>query len=102
MDWDMDDTTLFALGGERLTIVLVGDVPLARVDFDDQEDTKPDGKTIIGPLFISKRPAPTPKVSPLVPMPDEICNEIDDDDDPGGRTITGPPMTPRRPAPRRK
>jgi len=145
MDWDMDDETLFANGGERLTITLgvaelvpgtyvyldaddeiimrgaledregfEQEVPLARTDFSGEEDTDPNGKTIIGPLFSPRGPAPVlkpartstlkgPAIKPRhpVPTPDEIRNEIDDDDDIGGHTIVGPLMTPRRPAPRR-
>lgn len=143
MNWDMDDETLFANGGERLTItlgvaelvpgtyvyldaddeiimcgVLVDDeqgVPPARTDFSENDDTDPDGRTIIGPLLSPRSPAPAFKpartstlkgsaIKPRqpVPTPDEIRNEIDDDDDIGGHTIMGPLMTPRRPAPRRK
>lgn len=145
MDWEIDDETLRALGGERLTITLdvaervpgtyvyldAGDevimrgaildaedvergVPLACTDFGeedfDEQDTDPDGRTIVGPLLVPKTPAlaraMTTKGSPIrprppVPMPDQIPNEIDndDDDDIGGHTTMGPLIKPRRPAP---
>jgi hypothetical protein len=90
-------------------------VPLARTDFggefDDEEDTDPDGRTIVGPLLAPRAPAPVPAPSrtattkgspirprPPVPTPDQIPNEIDDDDI-GGHTTMGPLIKPRRPAP---
>lgn len=146
MDWDIDDETLRAMGGERLTITLgvaelvpgtyvyldaddeiimrgeiLDGTPPARPDFGveglDDQDTDPDGRTIVGPLLEPRVPgrATTPRPSrtattrgsPIqprrpVPIPDQIANEIDDDDDIGGRTTLGPMIAPRRPAPRRK
>lgn len=151
MDWEIDDETLRALGGERITITLdVAElvpgtyvyldaddevimrgaildakdiergVPLARTDFGeedfDEQDTDPDGRTIVGPLLTPRTPASaktpepartmTTKGSPIqprlpVPTPDQIPNEIDDDDDDiGGHTTMGPLIKPRRPAPK--
>lgn len=149
MDWDIDDETLRALGGERLTITLdvaglapgtyvyldaddevimrgaildaedARGTPPARPDFgyddnefDDEKDTNPDGRTIVGPLMAPRGPAPIPartattKGAPIQPRrpgpaPDQIRNEIDDDYDIGGHTTTGPMIKPRRPAPRK-
>ncbi len=93
-------------------------VPLARPDFgdefDDAEDTNPDGCTVMGPLMVPRAPGPvtarpeparaaTIKGRPIqprypAPMPDQILNEIDDDDVVSERTIMGALMKPRRPA----
>lgn len=144
MDWEIDDETLRAMGGERLTITLdvaelvpgtyvyldaddeiimrgaVLDaedaergVPLARTDFGeedfDEQDTDPDGRTIVGPLLAPRSPASArtetfkgPPIQPRrpVPTPDHIFNEIDDDDDISGHTTMGPLIKPRRPAPK--
>lgn len=83
MDWDIDDETLRALGGERLTIVLdVAELvpgtyvyldaddeiimqgavlePEAEIDDTDLDDcdTDPDGRTFIGPLMAPRVPGP--------------------------------------------
>lgn len=66
-------------------------VPPALAEFldNDDDDTDPNGKTIVGPPMTPRSPAPRPAGG-------------DGNDDPDGRTTVGPLMRPRRPAPRRK
>jgi hypothetical protein len=99
MDWDIDDETLRALGGERLTITLgVAElVPGTYVclDADDEVIMK-------GAVFEPAAEAEIDDAESGVPpaLPDFGDTDFDDcDTDPDGRTFIGPLMVPRVPGP---
>lgn len=97
MDWYIDDETIHALGGERLTITFDAAelVPEACVylDADDEVITQ-------GAVFELEAEAENRVPSDLLDFSNTDFDDNDDrDTDPDGRTFIGPLMAPREPGP---
>jgi hypothetical protein len=108
MDWYIDDETIRALGGERLTITFDAAelVPgtYMYLDADDDEvivrgavlepEAEPEAKVEIDDAESGVPPA-------LLNFGDTDFDDSDDDEDtdPDGRTFIGPLMAPREPGP---
>lgn len=93
MTWDMDDETLFALGGERLTVTLDAAVLVpgtyVYLDADDE--------IIMRGVLVDDEDLARAVPFSRGDFGDENGDDIEDTN-PDGRTIVGPLLAPREPA----